>query len=71
MSNIAYGGPGEIPRCKVTCPADDFENHIRDIGVVFACQWFGHEPDSAFTAETIQTLRERSASVEHKARNGT
>lgn len=67
MSNIAHGGPGEIPRCKVTCQADAFENHIRDIGVVFACEWFGHAADSAFTAETIKALRERSASVDNKA----
>ena len=56
----AYGGPKEIPHCKVNCQADAFENHIRDIGVVWACAWFGHDPDSEFTAETIKTLLDRS-----------
>jgi hypothetical protein len=42
------------------CGADVFENAIRRAGVVYACEWFGHAPDSEFTAETIRVLRERS-----------
>jgi hypothetical protein len=60
MSEIKNGGPGEIPPVPVTCPGDVFENAIRAAGVVNACEWFGHAPDSEFTAETIRTLEERS-----------
>lgn len=60
MSIIKWGGAGEIPLCEVRCKADEFENQIRCIGVVFACEWFGHAPDSEFTADTIRTLLERS-----------
>ena len=45
------------------CRADVFENAIRKAGVVFACEWFGHAPDSDFTKETIQVLRARSAAT--------
>ena len=40
--------------------ADAFENAIRRIGVVAACEWFGHAPNSEFTKETERVLRERS-----------
>lgn len=61
MSEIKDGGPGAIPSVREEVPIDAFENAIRAIGVVSACEWFGHAPDSEFTAETIRTLRERSA----------
>lgn len=57
---MKYGGKNEIPPCEVKCPADVFENQIREIGVEFACEWFGHNADSEFTKETISTLCERS-----------
>ena len=41
-------------------PHEMFENAIRRFGVVAACEWFGHTPDSEFTAETIRVLQERS-----------
>jgi len=59
--SIPYGGPDEIPQVEVQVPADEFENMIRKMGVVFACEWFGYSPDSEFTAETVRVLRERSS----------
>jgi hypothetical protein len=38
---------------------DIFENAIRTIGAVNACEWFGHSPDSEFTKETQRVLDER------------
>ncbi|UWX68858.1 hypothetical protein [Burkholderia gladioli] len=61
MSQIPFGGPGEIPPVPETCPNDRFENTIREIGVVNACEWFGYQADDAFTLETIDILRARSA----------
>lgn len=66
MSEIKFGGPREIPYAKVKCPMDAFENHIREIGVVTACEWFGYDKDSDFVKETIEILMERT---EHKEAN--
>jgi hypothetical protein len=41
-------------------PGDAFENAIRRVGVVAACEWFGHRSDSEFTASTMRILAERS-----------
>ena len=60
MEKIEFGGAGEVPPAEVKCPMDEFENHMRAIGIVCACEWFGHDRDSAFTADTIRTLKERS-----------
>lgn len=60
MAAIKHGGPGEIAPVPVVVPADAWENTIRAYGVVNACEWFDHHPDSEFTAETISILRERS-----------
>jgi len=57
---IPHGGPCEIPPVDERVPADRFENTIRAFGVVAACEWFGHDPDSNFTADTIRLLRIRS-----------
>ena len=54
------GNARDIPPAPVRCPADMFENAIREFGVVFCCEWFGHNPDSEFTRETIAALCERS-----------
>jgi hypothetical protein len=62
MSRIKDGGPGDLAPTTVRVPADEWENVIRKVGVVFACEWFGHAPDSEFTAETIKHLREKSQS---------
>jgi hypothetical protein len=56
----AYGGANEIPNVEVRCGADDFENAIRKMGVVAACEWFGYPADHDFTLGTIATLLERS-----------
>ena len=49
------------------CPMDEFENAIRKVGIVAACEWFGHKADSEFTAETIDilamTAQERLAEI--------
>ena len=50
----------ELQQVEENCPMDEFENAIRRIGVVAACEWFGHAPDSDFTAETIRALSERA-----------
>lgn len=42
-------------------PMDRFENAIREIGVVAACEWFGYSADSDFTKEASRALDERSA----------
>ena len=42
-------------------PMDRFENAIREVGVVAACEWFGHKHDSDFTKETARVLAERAA----------
>ena len=60
MEHIEFGGAGEITPANVKCPMDEFENNVRAIGVVCACEWFGHDRDSEFTKETIRTLLERS-----------
>lgn len=60
MGIIKLGGSNHIPQVEVKCRADEFENEIRKIGVVFACEWFGHDMDSEFTKETIEVLCERS-----------
>ena len=57
---INYGGARDIPPVEVKCPMDAFENHIREIGVITVCEWFGYTADSAFTRETICILYKRS-----------
>lgn len=42
-----------------TTPNDVWENAIRKYGIVNACEWFGHSPDSEFTRETIRWLAQR------------
>jgi hypothetical protein len=58
------GKAGAIPPVPVNCPADWFENVIREYGVTAACEWFGHRPDSEFTTETIEILAARSSPAE-------
>jgi len=62
--SVPFGGPCEIPLIHEGCLMDAFENHICIIGVVAACEWFGHSGDSEFTKNTIELLRERSAEDE-------
>lgn len=57
---IEFGNAGDIPYADEKCGMDVFENHIREIGVVTVCEWFGYAPDSDFTKETIRVLKERS-----------
>ena len=67
MHRIPHGGPGEIPPVDELVPADRFDNAIRAFGVVAACEWFGHSPDSEFTADTIRELRLRSGIPQESA----
>lgn len=60
MTEIPYGLPNEIPPAEVRCPMDEFENAIRKIGVVNACEYFGYDAESWFTKETIEWLLQRS-----------
>lgn len=60
MKKLSYGYANEIPAIKERCENDVFENAIRRIGVIAACEWFGHRPDSEFTIETIRVLKARS-----------
>lgn len=60
MSSIKYGGPGEIPPVEVKVQADELDNFIRAYGVVNACEWFGHAPNSEFTKDSIAELCRRS-----------
>jgi len=55
-----YGRARAIPEAPVRCPADMFENAIREFGVEFCCEWFGHDADGDFTKETIRVLCDRS-----------
>ena len=57
---IENGGPGQIPPTKENVFADIWENTIRRYGVVNACEWFGHAPDSDFTRDTIHVPMERT-----------
>lgn len=59
MSTIPDGGAGAFPQVQVQVPMDEFENAIRKIGVVAACEWFGHAPGSQFTKDTIEHFRAR------------
>lgn len=49
---------GSVPELV---PMDRFENAIREIGVVAACEWFGHASDSEFTKETVAVLQCKTA----------
>ena len=66
MSGINDGGPRAIPAVPEHVPMDVFENAIRKVGVVNACEWFGYESTSDFTRDTIKLLRDRAE--EYKAK---
>jgi hypothetical protein len=63
MNSIKNGGPREIQRVPEHTTADVFENAIRTFGVVAACEWFGHAPESEFTRDTVAALMERAATA--------
>jgi hypothetical protein len=44
-------------------PMYRFEEAILEVGVVAACEWFGHQADSDFTKETIRILNERHPQI--------
>ncbi len=67
MHRIPHGGPGEIAPVDEKTTGDRFENAIRAVGAVTACEWFGHAPDSEFTADTIRELRLRSGIPQESA----
>ena len=64
MSAIKDGGPRALAYVFERTPMDEFENAIRRVGVVAACEWFGHAPESAFTKESILVLRARSETAQ-------
>ena len=55
---MEYGNERDISPVEIKCHADVFENAIRDIGVEFACEWFGL--DEHQTKNVINILCERS-----------
>ena len=64
MSRIPFGRANEILPVDVKCQADEFENMIRKLGVVFCAEWWGYDESSEFTKEVIAILLERSAARE-------
>ena len=60
--------PAPTERVIERTPMDRFENAIREVGVVAACEWFGYSADSDFTKETRAILAERLAAC--KAQQG-
>lgn len=56
MSINEYGDAKNIPPVAVKCECDRFENMIREFGVEWCCEWFGHHKNSEFTKETISVL---------------
>lgn len=63
MLAAAPSAPKREPLTDERTPMDRFENEIRQVGVVAACEWFGHAPDSEFTKTTIKVLAERANGV--------
>jgi pimeloyl-ACP methyl ester carboxylesterase len=57
------GAPGDLPPVPVNVPDDAWDNVIRAYGIANACEWFGHDRGSEFTADTIKTLEERNAAA--------
>lgn len=45
-----------IPQVEVKVPNDRFENLIRELGVGYACEWFGHDHDGHFAKEVVNSL---------------
>lgn len=48
------GLPGAFKPIEEVCGMDAFENAIRAVGVVSACEWFGRRSSDTFTRETIE-----------------
>ncbi len=57
--------PGAIPTVDVQVPADRWDNIVREWGVGYCCEWFGHQYDSFFSMETARILIERTHKREH------
>ena len=60
MSNQDWFKPNAIPIVAERVGCDVFENIIREYGVGFSCEWFGHKHDGDFAKYTVNTLCERS-----------
>lgn len=58
---VALAGRAPVALVDERTSGDCFENAIRKFGVVAACEWFGHAPNSDFTKETTKLLDERVA----------
>ena len=48
--------PNAIPKAEIKVGCDEFENTIRECGVGFSCEWFGHKYDGDFAKETVNVL---------------
>ena len=49
-----FGKPNFFPQVEVKVPMDEFENAIRKIGIINACEWFGYPKESQTTRDTIE-----------------
>lgn len=61
MSYQALLQPGALPPVPVKCESDRFDNLIREFGIGFCCEWFGHPFDGEFAEFTVKELQSRSA----------
>ena len=53
--------PGAMPPVPVSVPADAWDNIIREWGVGYCNEWFGHAYDSDHSYFTAEVLLERAA----------
>lgn len=53
--------PKALPPVRVKVPSDEWDNIIREWGVGYACEWFGHGYDGEFAKETVDVLQARYA----------
>ncbi len=60
MSDHALLQPNALPPVPVKCPSDRFDNLIREFGVGFCCEWFGHSFDGQFAEFTVKELQMRN-----------
>jgi len=60
MSYRAFLQPGALPPVPVKCESDRFDNFIREFGIGFCCEWFGHAFDGDFAEFTVKELQQRN-----------
>lgn len=53
-------GPGALPPVPTKVSADRFDNFVREYGVGYCCQWFGHDYDGDIAEFIFETLKQRN-----------